>query len=140
MQAFNKLVKGAGILFFGIVISKILTYVYRILVARMLGSEQYGLLVLGLAIGGIATIVGGLGLNAGTLRYVSFFRGKKQEAKIKGVISSSMKIGLVSSIITGIVLFLLSTILSQHVFNDLRLIPIFKIISFLIPFSVILHI
>ena len=71
-DSFKKITKGAGIAFIGIIISKLLGYAYRILVART-DTEIYGLLSIGIAMFSLLSTVSFLGLNNGFLIYVAFY-------------------------------------------------------------------
>ena len=91
--ALKKIAKGAGIFSIGLLISKGLAYVYRLIIARI-GVEQYGLFSLALAVFGIFITISLLGLSDGVIRFVSFYKGKFDQRRIKGVITSSLKITL----------------------------------------------
>ena len=80
-SSLETIAKGAGIVFIGAVITKLLGFFYRIIIARI-GVEQYGLFSLGLAIYGIIAAISSLGLYLGVLRYVSYYKGKDDEAKV----------------------------------------------------------
>jgi len=134
-ESLKTITKGAGILFVGIFISKLLTYIYRIIVARI-GTEQYGLLSLGIAILGILTTLSLLGLNRGVLRYISFYKGKQELLKIKNILSSTFKITLPLSSILAIFLFIFSNRISVTFFHNPNLSIIIKIIAIAIPFNV----
>ena len=134
-QTYSKIAKGAGILFVGAIISKALTYIYRLIVARFLGSEPYGLLSLGLAVLGVAGVFAGLGLGQGVLRYVSYYRGKKDEKRTKGTLTSAIKITLPLSIIIGVILFLLANTIATNIFHNPELTIIIQILAFVLPFS-----
>ena len=56
MEEIKNIAKGSLIILIGIFLSKFLTYIYRAIVARFLGSSDYGLLTLGLAISGFVGI------------------------------------------------------------------------------------
>ena len=132
------LAKGAGIFLFGMITTKILGYLYRLIVARYLGPEEYGLLNLGFAVIGILTAFAVFGLPSGVLRYVAYFKGKSDNSRLKGVIISSLKISLPLSIFLAIILFVLSDIISINLFHNPALSPIIKILSIALPlFSII---
>ncbi len=134
----KKIVKGAALVFIGIIISKIFTYFYRLYIARYLGAENYGLLNLGFAVLGVATAISLLGLPSGVLRYVSYYKGKENYKKVTSTIISSLKITIPLSIIIGILLFIFSKNISIHLFHTEKLIIIIKLFAILVPFSVIL--
>jgi len=60
----RRIFSGALIILIGTFISKLLSYGYRVIVGRI-GTEQYGLLSLGLAISGSLIVISTLGLNIG---------------------------------------------------------------------------
>lgn len=129
----NTFAKGSIIIFLGMIFSKIFGYIYRLIVARI-GVEQYGSLSLGIIIIGIVIMVSTLGLNLGVLRYVSFFIGKKDDQKIKGIINSALKITIPISIIFGLLLFIFSDKISYLIFKNFELSIILKILSISVPF------
>ena len=134
MKEIKNIAKGSLIILIGIFLSKFLTYIYRAIVARFLGSSDYGLLTLGLAISGFIGIFAALGLRSGVIRYVSFFRSKEDLRKVKGAITSSLKITLFLGILTGLLLFLFSNLIGITIFNQPSLSTILKILAVSIPF------
>lgn len=133
IESLKGIAKGAGIVFAGMFLSKFLMYAYRLIVARI-GTEEYGLLSLGFAVVGIVGTIALLGLNSGVLRYISYYRGKKDNKKIKSIINSSLKISLPFGILLSILLFFSSEWISINIFNNPNLIPVLKIFSITIPF------
>jgi O-antigen/teichoic acid export membrane protein len=129
----KKITKGAGIFFVGMLVAKVLTYIYQIILARM-GTEIYGLFAIGFAIVGIASILATLGLDSGLIRYVSFFKGRKDKARIKGVITTSMKITFPLSLVFGFIMFIAAGEISVSVFHNPGLIPVLQVFSLAVPF------
>ena len=132
----NILVKGAGIVFIGLIVSRLFGYLFRLVVAKI-GTEQYGLLSLGLAITGILSTIALVGLHTGVLRYIAYYKSKDEIGKIKGVINFSLKIPFIISIIFSILLFVFAEFISNTFFHNPDLILVLRIMSFYIPFSVI---
>lgn len=129
--------KGTSVVFIGLFLSNFLNYVTRILLGRYLGPESYGVLTLSLAIFGIFSTIAVLGLDSGITRYVAFFKGKKDEERVKGTITSSLKFALPLSFIFSAIIFLLSEYISISVFSEPRLIPMLHIFAISIPFNVL---
>jgi O-antigen/teichoic acid export membrane protein len=129
----KKIAKGAVIVFLGMFVSKALAYLYIALVAR-LGSSEYGLLSLALAVTSFISIFAILGLGKGITRYISYYKGKQDNQKIKGVIFSSLKLSLPVSLILMFLLFIFSEKISILVFHNIRLISILKLFSLMLPF------
>lgn len=130
------IMKSSIIVFIGLFLSKIFIFAYRIIIARYFGAEIYGLFSLALMIIGWFIAFSSFGLNDGLLRYVSFYRGKKEINKIRYIIKFSLIILFFSTLISTILLFSLSEFISINIFHNSDLIIFLKIFSFLIPFSV----
>ena len=113
MVALNTVAKGAGIVFTGVIASKVLSYLYRIFIARYFGPNDYGLLNLGLAIIGFLTIISLLGLPSGVTRYIAYYRTKRNESKIRGVVTTSVKLILPFSIALSVLLMASSSFLAE---------------------------
>lgn len=130
-DSLRKISTGAGLFFVGIVISKLLGYVYRVAVARI-SVEDYGLLNLALAIVGVVGIFALLGLNEGVLRYIPFYLGKNDKRRAKGAITSALKISVLLSIFFAALLFIFSEKIAM-LFNTPQLGFIIKILAIIIP-------
>ncbi len=132
--------KSSIIVLIGVGISKILTYIYRIIIARYFGPEEYGLFSLALMVSGILIALSSLGLPEGILRYVSIYRGKNKLRELKYSIRFSVKFVALSSILVGILLYILAETLSTHVFHNKELAIFLKIFSIAIPITAISNI
>ena len=135
-ESLKKIAKGVGFGFVGAISSRIFGFFTRIILARFLGADFYGLLNLGLAGYSITTVFASLGIGSGVVRYISYFKGKEERSKIKGVIISALKINIPIALLFSALLYLCSDWLSIHVFHNVILSPILKIFSVAIPFSV----
>ena len=131
---FKKIVKGSSIAIGGIFFSKILGYLYRLLIARI-GPEQYGLFNLSLAVTGILTTIALLGLSSGVIRYISFYNGREDKEGILSIIRETLKITTIFGLLFSILLFLFSEKISLIFFNNISLSPILKIMSFSVLFG-----
>jgi len=131
------LVKTSLIVFVGVFISKVLGYIYRIIIARHYGPEVYGLFSLAtMILGGIVALCS-LGLVDGLSRFIPQYRGKKEYAKISYLFNFTNKILFVSSMISAVLLFCLSDFISLNIFHNIELSLFLKILSFFIPMTVI---
>lgn len=138
-KAIKTVAKGAGIVFIGLFISKLLGYLYRMVVARI-GPEQYGLLSIGIAVVSIVSFFPLLGLDLGVLRYVAFYKGKEDAAKIKGVILSALKISVPLSLLFLILVLIFSKTISINIFHNEELVNIVRILVLFMPFLVVSNI
>jgi len=118
-----------------LILSKVITYVYRIIIARYFGPEEFGLFSLALIIFSFVSIFSSLGLFDGILRFVSIYRGKNDLNKIKYVFRVSLIILLASSVVSMILLFIFANLISVNIFHNSLLEVYLKIFSLLFPIS-----
>lgn len=130
------LAKSSVIVFVGIFLSKIFSFVYRITIANSLGSEIYGRFSLALMIMVLFISLSSLGLQEGLSRYIPFYRGKNEKEKIKHIFRYSLMIVFFSSFSLAILLFLFSEIISINLFNSPGLTIFLKWFAVFIPISV----
>lgn len=128
----NKFVKGAGITAFGIFFSKIITYFYRAVVARLLGSDAYGQLSIGIMLIGIIATLSGESFSNALEKFIPEYRENNDQRSIKGIVLSSIHLSLLSSLILGIGIFFSAEYIATSFFNDPNLTPIIQIFA-LIP-------
>ena len=136
-ESLRKIAKGAGIVLIGTLIGRAFGYGSRIIIARFLGVSDYGLISLGFAALTMAVALAAIGLPAGVTRYVSFYKGKEEEGRIKGTIISAIKMNLPISIIFALLLFFGADWISVHIFHDPNLTPVLRIFSIAVPFLVL---
>ena len=128
--------KGAAILFIGYLISKVLTYGFRLVVAR-LGTEAYGLISLAIVILVLLGNIAMLGTHMGVHRYAAFYNARKEEAKVKGTLLSATYVSLALSVVFTVVIFFSANSISEFIFNDSSLAHILKILILGLPFFAI---
>ncbi|GAB6136350.1 oligosaccharide flippase family protein [Thermococcus prieurii] len=76
-QALQKIARGTGIVFVGTVISMLLQFVSRAIIARHFSTSDYGVFNLALTVLSIALVVATLGLQSALPREVAFYRKKE---------------------------------------------------------------
>jgi len=132
--AFKKIAKGAGLIFLGIFISKLLGYIYRLIIARI-GTELYGLFNLGLAVYSFALSFALFGVHIGALRFISFYKGRNQREKEIGTIFTASQIILILSIIVSLLLIIGSKFIAHYIFKKDELRGIILILAFVLPLN-----
>ncbi len=128
------LVKSSIWVFVGIILSKILGYAYRIIVARYYGPEVYGLLALSLTIIGWVALFSLLGFDSGVLRFLSLY-SKKEKNKASYLVKFSLNLLLITGIAAGILLFFLSDLIAEKIFSNPSLSIFLKLFSLTIPLT-----
>jgi O-antigen/teichoic acid export membrane protein len=131
-KALNALAKGAGVTAIGMMLSKGLSYLYRIVIARGVGPDAYGQLSLAIMVTGIASTLGYLALGAGLKKFIPEFRTHDEEGKIRGAVLSALGISLPLSMIMTATVFFGAEFIALEIFENAALIPLLKIMSFTI--------
>ncbi len=134
-----KLIAGSSVIvFIALMFSKVFSYIYRIIIARNYGPEYYGLFSLALMAAGWITVLAIFGLNDGLLRYISIFRGKKENKKINYIFRKSFLLLLITGLIGGTILFFSASYISNNIFNEPELTIFLQLFSLSIPFTTVL--
>jgi O-antigen/teichoic acid export membrane protein len=101
--------KGGFHLLWGIVLSTVISSVGTIFIARLLGSDNYGLYAIALAAPNLISTFRDWGINTAMIKYSAEYNNGNNVAKIRSVFVS----GLAFEIIVGVSLSVLSLLLSQ---------------------------
>jgi O-antigen/teichoic acid export membrane protein len=125
--------KGGGIAFAGMLFAYSARFVLSIVVARMIGAEQWGLYALGFTLITTLSTMALLGLPAGVVRFVPIANRQDDEAHLWGIIQVSIILPTLISLIFAGTVFLLAEPISQRGFHEPRLTPILRLISLGIP-------
>ena len=139
-QSLQKIAKGTGIIFIGTIIDLLLDFIGRVILVRYITQTEYGIYCLALVVISIFATISTLGLQEGSTRYIAYFRGTKEEGKVRGVISSSIKIAIIASISIAAISFFISDFISVNIFHTLELSTPLKIFSIAIPFTVLINV
>lgn len=83
---------------------------------KHLGLEQYGIWMLINSIIGVTGAIN-FGFGDATLRFVSMYRGRRENQAVVRVVQSSFSISLLIALVSGLVLFLCAPILVGQVFK-----------------------
>ena len=94
-------------LFLGNTISTIILAVGSIAIARLLGSENYGLYSLSLTIPSILVLFTSLGVDQSLIKYVSEYSSKELYSDVRGMFQASLLFKLVTGGFTTIIVYLL---------------------------------
>ena len=83
------LAKSSIIVFIGIFLSKLFTYLYKIIVGRYYGPEEYGVFSIAIMILGIFIAFASLGLSDGLNRFLPMFIANGEKRNVSYLISIS---------------------------------------------------
>lgn len=129
--------KTSVFIFITILLSKILFYFYRIVIARNFGPAVYGTFSLALIIFSFAVTISLLGFHEGILRFIPLYRGTKKINNIRYIFRFSVFILTLSSLLFGLILFFSSEFISINIFHEPNLVIFLKILAIAMPFYMI---
>lgn len=128
--------KGGSVVFVGLALDLFLSFLAKLLMARYLGTEGFGAVVLGITLLTLVSVLVVLGLDQGVGRYLPRY---EDAASRRGVIKTSFRVGVLASILAGAAVVLLAGQISQHVFHDPSLTPVLRVFGAAIPFAAVMR-
>ncbi len=131
--------RGAAILFVGSLVSMVLAFGARIVIARYWSEADYGVYSLSLVVLNMAALLAGLGLPQGVARSVAISRGKGDSAAATGDVGLSALLVVLFSFALAGLLFGLSGTIANGVFHEPSLTFPLKVFSLGLPLLVVLN-
>ena len=134
----NKLIRGSLIIFTGNIIFRVGGYIYRFLMAILLGPTAYGILGITLPFQGIFQTLAAGGLPPAIAKYVSEYEAVGEKDMARQTIYTSLKIMVFLGIFLGaLMIFVVAPFLADvYLKKPVTLVPL-QIIGLITPFSVI---
>ena len=134
----NKLVRGSFIIFIGNIIFRFGGYIYRFLMATLIGPSMYGILGLTLPFQGIFQTLSAGGLPPAIAKYVAEYEATDQKDLARQTIYTSLKIMIFLGVFFGfLMIFIVAPLLANVYLNKpIALVPL-QIVGIITPFSVI---
>jgi O-antigen/teichoic acid export membrane protein len=139
-SSLSKIARGTGIAVIGLTLGLMFSFIVRLIIARYGAPADYGIFSLALAVLNIAAMLSGLGLYQGAARYIAYFRGKDDAAKVKSTISASIKLSAAVSIILSLAVFLAAEPIALKLFHTSELVLPLKIFAAGIPFFTLIQV
>jgi len=138
-SSLSKIARGAGIALIGTAIGLLFGFGVRLVIARYGATADYGIFSLALTVLNIAAMFSALGLSRGTTRYIAYFRGKGDAARVRSTISTSIKLSAAASIVISIIVFLAAEPIASKVFHTPELALPLRIFAAGVPFFTLIH-
>lgn len=117
MAHLGKILRGIGLVFSMTFVAALFSYATRVIVARKLGPEQYGLFSAVLTFILFFLFFRDLGLGSALVNFIAKYRVEEKYNEIKTAIYSTFCMQLLSSTLIGIVIIAFSGYLSAHYFK-----------------------
>jgi O-antigen/teichoic acid export membrane protein len=125
--------KGGGITFAGKMFLSVIRLVTAVLLARLLGAEQYGMYTLAISVATIAASLAVFGLDTALIRYIAVQTTKDDEVGVWGTLQVGVGTALILSVLTGTGLYAMSYTIAQQSFHNPELAPLFQLTSVFVP-------
>ena len=134
----NKLIRGSLIIFIGNIIFRIGGYIYRFLMAMLLGPTMYGVLGLTLPFQGIFQTLAAGGLPPAIAKYVAEYNAVNETDMARQTIYTALKIMVFLGLFFGVLMvFVVAPWLAYGYLNKpIAMVPL-QIVGLITPFSVI---
>ncbi|MEW6079435.1 MAG: flippase [Thermodesulfobacteriota bacterium] len=129
----GSLARGTGLSFTGEAGHIILTYAYGILIARFLGSGDYGNFFLGMTIFNLICLFVLSGVEDTLMRFIGLHATSGEESQTRTVIRISFLIAIGAGVVLGCACYLLKDILAERIFHKPELAVVMGYISLAVP-------
>lgn len=134
----SKLARGSFLIFIGNIVFRIGGYIYRFLMASLLGPAAYGILTITLQFQGIFQVLSAAGLPPAIAKYISEYTALDEETLARQTVYTSLKIMMILGILFGLVMFFfVAPWLTFSFFNKPEALLPLQFIGLITPFSVI---
>lgn len=131
----RRLFKSGILLFLGLVLELFVSFVAKVLIARLLGPTSYGVATIGITVLSFASTVFLFGMNSGIGRYLPRF---EDSADRKGVVLSALQVVLFASVSAAVVLFVFADLVAAYVLGAPETTDVLRIAAIGIPFAAML--
>ncbi|MFC7156185.1 flippase [Halomarina halobia] len=129
------LFKGGTVLFLGLFLELGISFLAKLVIARVLGPVDYGVVSLGITTTTIASTLVLLGLDVGVGRYLP--RSKTAEER-RGVLVSAFQLAVPLSIVVGIGVSLAAPVIATDLFHDPSTEPVLRVFGLAIPLAALM--
>ena len=134
MNSISKILKESSFNFIGTIIGNILGYIWLTIMIRVFSQEDFGSFTLAQSIINISLVFVLLGTHLSLDRYIPFFNATQEYGKIKSLLKNVLIFITISSIIVCSILYALTPIFGNLIFDNPILVDILPIVTLTIPF------
>jgi stage V sporulation protein B len=124
--------KGGFHVMWGLVASTVISAVGTIIIAWLLGEDNYGLYAIALTAPNLIVLFRDWGVTSAMIRYTAQNKAENKTAEIRGIFMSGLIFEIVLGTVLSLIGFLLSPFLASTVFNRPAITPLIQISSFIV--------
>ncbi|NLD65557.1 MAG: oligosaccharide flippase family protein, partial [Crenarchaeota archaeon] len=121
--------KGSFDLLWGLIVSTVISAVGTIFIARLLGSDEYGLYTVVLTVPAIIGIFRDWGVNSAIIKFTAQFRAEGRTNEIRSIFLTGLIFEVSVGLVLTIVSFFLADFLAVSVLNRPTIAPLIQIAS-----------
>lgn len=132
-----KLLRGSFLLMISNLLFRVGGYIYRFLMARMLGPEGYGILGYTLFFQGVFQVLSAGGLPPAIAKYVSQHKALEEDQMASQVVFTSLKFMMFLGIFFSIVMFFIGPMIANNIWHKPAAALPLQAVALITPFSVI---
>lgn len=134
-DALTTVASGGSIVFLGLLIELGISFIAKLLIARVLGPVNYGVVALGITTMVVVSTLVLLGLHTGVARYLPRFEDSE---KRRGVIVSAFQIALPLSIAASALIYVFAPVIATNAFGDPSVTPVLRVFGLVIPLATVM--
>lgn len=135
-QALRDIVKGAGIVYVGLVLEVVIAFLAQVLAARFLSIGGFGGITTGTALLNIGAIVASLGYGEGLTRYLP----RVDDAEKVAITRFAFFVAIPVSIVLAAIVVLRAEFIATEIFGDPTVVDSIRVFGAAIPFSTVLSV
>jgi|Deesub1362A_J573_1020465.scaffolds.fasta_scaffold01197_1 O-antigen/teichoic acid export membrane protein len=128
--------RGGLIAFILRVTSSVLALVNQIVLARILGADGMGQVLLAVSVIYIFSLIGKFGMEDAMMRFIPLYREKRDYPKLKGAILFALRFALVNSLIFTAIVMVFSDPFAVRIFHSEGLKKLLPIAAIILPATV----
>ena len=114
----------------GLVLSTVISAVGTIFIARLLGSDQYGLYTIVLAAPSLIVTFRDWGINSAMIKFTAQYRAEERIAEIRSIFLTGVLFEVVLGIVLSLISFVFAGFLATSLYNRPNIAPLIEIASF----------
>ncbi len=122
--------KGSFHYLWGLVLSTVISAVGTIFIARLLGSDQYGLYTIVLAAPSLIVTFRDWGINSAMIKFTAQYRAEERIAEIRSIFLTGVLFEVILGIVLSLLSFAFAGFLATSLYNRPSIAPLIEIASF----------